>query len=77
MEFNNVFAIDRGLLNETEEIFVVQYGKLILKKVNPIHFTETLVITRGLNDGEQIVSQPLIGAFSGMEINSIPVNKSK
>tara|TARA_B100001109_G_scaffold229802_1_gene205947 strand:- start:372 stop:1517 length:1146 start_codon:yes stop_codon:yes gene_type:complete len=77
IEFNNVFAIDRGLLNETEEIFVVQNGKLILKKVNPIHFTETLVITRGLNDGEQIVAQPLIGAISGMEINPIPYNKSK
>ena len=77
MEFNNVFAIDRGLLNETEEIFVVQNGKLILKKVNPIHFTETLVITRGLNDGEQIVAQPLIGAISGMEINPIPYSKSK
>ena len=77
IEFNNVFAIDRGLLNETEEIFVVQNGKLILKKVNPIHFTETLVITRGLNDGEQIVAQTLIGAFSGMEINPIPYNKSK
>lgn len=77
MEFNNVFALDRGLLNETEEIFVVQNGKLILKKVNPIHFTETLVITRGLNDGEKIVAQPLIGAFSGMEINPIPYNISK
>ena len=77
IEFNNVFAIDRGLLNETEEIFVVQNGKLILKKVNPIHFTETLVITRGLNDGEQIVAQPLIGAISGMEINPIPYSKSK
>lgn len=77
MEFNNVFALDRGLLNEAEEIFVVQNGKLILKKVNPIHFTETLVITRGLNDGEKIVAQPLIGAFSGMEINPIPYNKSK
>jgi multidrug efflux pump subunit AcrA (membrane-fusion protein) len=77
MEFNNVFALDRGLLNETEEIFVVQNGKLNLKKVNPIHFTETLVITRGLNDGDQIVAQPLIGAFSGMEINPIPYNKSK
>jgi len=77
MEFNNVFALDRGLLNETEEIFVVRNGKLILKKVNPIHFTETLVIIRGLNDGEKIVAQPLIGAFSGMEINPIPYNISK
>jgi multidrug efflux pump subunit AcrA (membrane-fusion protein) len=76
MEFNNVFALDRGLLNEAEEIFVVRNGKLILKKVNPIHFTETLVITRGLSNGEKIVAQPLIGAFSGMEINPIPYNKS-
>ena len=54
----------------------IKDNKLILQKVNPIHFTETLAIIRGLNDGEEIVAQPLIGAYSGMEINPIPYNKS-
>ena len=41
-------------------------------KVNPIHYTETLAIVNGLSEGEEIISQPLIGAYPGMEIN--PVN---
>ena len=77
MEFSNVFALDRGLLNGSEEIFVVKDNKLSLRKVSSIHFTETLAIIRGLNDGEEIVAQPMIGAYSGMEINPIPYNKSK
>jgi len=77
MEFTNVFALDRGLLNGSEEIFVVKENKLSLRKVSSIHFTETLAIIRGLNDGEEIIAQPMIGAYSGMEINPIPYNKSK
>ncbi len=77
IEFSNVFALDRGLLNESKQIFIVKDNKLILRKVTPIHFTETLAIINGLDDGEEIISQPLIGAYSGMEINPIPYNKSK
>jgi len=77
IEFNNVFALDRGLLNGSKQIFIVKDNKLILRKVSPIHFTETLAIINGLDDGEEIVAQPLIGAYSGMEINPIPYNKSK
>ena len=76
MEFSNVFALDRGLINGSQQIYIVKDNKLILQKVNPIHFTETLAIIRGLNDGEEIVAQPLIGAYSGMEVNPIPYNKS-
>lgn len=77
MEFKEVFAIDRGLLNGNQELFVVKNDSLRLRKVNPIHFTETLAIIRGLEDDEEIIAQPLIGAFSGMEINPISFEASK
>jgi len=77
MEFNNVVAIDRGLLNGSKELFVVQDNVLRLRKVNPIHFTETLAIIKGLADGEQIIAQPMIGAFSGMEIKPVPYEPTK
>ena len=72
MEFNNVFPVDRGLINGSKELFVVRENKLVLLKVNPIHYTETLAIVNGLQEGEEIISQPLIGAYPGMEVN--PVN---
>jgi len=73
MEFNNVFALDRGLINGSKELFAVRENKLISLKINPIHYTETQAIVEGLVDGEEIISQPIIGAYNGMEIN--PVDK--
>ena len=69
--FDNVFAIDRGLINGSQELFIVKDNKLTLQKVNPIHYTETLAIVEGLLDGQQIIAQPMIGAYSGMEINPV------
>ena len=77
MEFKEVFAIDRGLLNGNQELFVVKNDSLRLRKVNPIHFTETQAIIKGLEDGEEIIAQPLIGAFSGMEISPTPFEGTK
>ena len=34
MEFNNVFPVDRGLINGSKELFVVRENKLVLLKVN-------------------------------------------
>ena len=73
MEFSNVFALDRGLVNGEKELFAVRNNKLISLKINPIHYTETSAIVKGLVDGEEIISQPIIGAYNGMEIN--PVNQ--
>lgn len=69
--FDNVFAIDRGLINGSQELFIVKDNILTLQKVNPIHYTETLAIVEGLLDGQQIIAQPMIGAYSGMEINPV------
>ena len=71
MEFNNVFALDRGLINGSKELFAVRENKLISLKINPIHYTETQAIVEGLVEGEEIISQPIIGAYNGMEINPV------
>lgn len=67
-EFTNVFAIDRGLLNGENQLYVVVDHKLQLKKVEVVHFTETLAIVSGLKDTDEIIAQPMIGAFIGMEV---------
>jgi multidrug efflux pump subunit AcrA (membrane-fusion protein) len=75
--FEQVFALDRGLLNGDQELFVVENNALQLKKVEAIHFTETLAIVKGLENGAIIIAQPLIGAYSGMEVIStvLPIDK--
>ena len=75
--FEQVFALDRGLLNGDQELFVLENNALQLKKVEAIHFTRTLAIVKGLENGAIIIAQPLIGAYSGMEVIStvLPIDK--
>jgi len=68
LEFENVFAVDRGLLNGDQELYLVEENKLILKKVDVVHFTESKAIIQGVADGLKIVAQPIIGAYQGMEV---------
>ena len=75
--FDNVFAINRGLLNGDQQLYVVVDNKLELKKVVPLHFTETLAIVSGLENSDEIVAQPLIGAFVGMEVLPSVITPSK
>ena len=76
-EFDNVFAINRGLLNDDQQLYVVVANKLELKRVVPLHFTKTLAIVSGLENSDEIVAQPLIGAFVGMEVLPSIITPSK
>ncbi len=69
LEFENVFAIDRGLLNGDQQLYIIEEDKLQLKQVSVVHFTDTDAFVSGLTDGQKIVAQPIIGAYQGMEVN--------
>jgi membrane fusion protein (multidrug efflux system) len=70
LEFNDVVALDRGLLSGDQELYLVEDDKLVLKKVEVAHFTDSHAIVRGLKDGVVVVAQPIIGAYQGMEVIS-------
>jgi hypothetical protein len=65
------------LLNGNQELFIVEDGKLILKKVEVAHFTDSNAVIRGLEDGTVVVAQPIIGAYQGMEVIATPYNTEK
>ncbi|MGA1030626.1 MAG: efflux RND transporter periplasmic adaptor subunit [Flavobacteriaceae bacterium] len=69
LAFENVFALDRGLLNGDQQLYLVEDNKLVLKKVEVAHFTESQAVVRGLENGAHVVSQPIIGAYQGMEVS--------
>ena len=77
LEFNDVVALDRGLLSGDQELYLVEDDKLVLKKVEVAHFTDSHAIVRGLKDGVVVVAQPIIGAYQGMEVISTPFNTVK
>ena len=46
----------------------VEGNILKLVEVEPVVFNEKTVIVKGLEDGLEIVSKPVAGAYSGMEV---------
>jgi len=62
----NAIEIDRTLLTENNQIFVVRDTILDIIDVNPVHFTDRSVVLTNVPNGETIVSKPVVGAYAGM-----------
>lgn len=64
----NAIEIDRSLLLENNEIFVVRDSVLDVIPVKPIYFSDKRVVLKDVPDGITIMSKPLIGAYTGMSV---------
>ncbi|MGJ5642718.1 efflux RND transporter periplasmic adaptor subunit [Formosa sp. S-31] len=62
----NAIEIDRNLLLDDNQIFVVRDSLLDVIPVKPIHFSDTKVVLKNVPDGSVIISRPVPGAFAGM-----------
>ncbi|MBU2906837.1 efflux RND transporter periplasmic adaptor subunit [Arenibacter algicola] len=62
----NAIEINRSLLLETEEIFVVRDSVLDLIPVKPVYFSDNRVVLKDVPDGITILSKPVMGAYAGM-----------
>lgn len=73
----NAIEIDRSLLLENNQIFVVRDSILDLIDVNPVYFTDKKVVLKDVPDSEVIIVKALIGAYSGMLVKVFDEDKSK
>lgn len=62
----NAIEIDRTLLTENNQIFVVRDTILDIVDVHPVHFTDRSVVLTNVPDGQVILSKPVVGAYAGM-----------
>ncbi|SDB52688.1 Multidrug efflux pump subunit AcrA (membrane-fusion protein) [Flavobacteriaceae bacterium MAR_2010_188] len=62
----NAIKISRKLLVDESEIYYLKDSILEIMKVNPVYFSATDVVIKGVPDGTQILSRPLGGAYPGM-----------
>ena len=67
-EEQNAIEIDRSLLLESNQIFVVRDSILDLIDVNPVYFSDRKVVLKEVPDGTVIMAKPLIGAYAGMAV---------
>jgi len=64
--------IPRNLLVNERELFVVEDEKLVLKTINPVHFTDNTAVIKGLEDGTLMLTRTIPGAYSGMLVKLAP-----
>jgi hypothetical protein len=64
----DAIEIDRSLLVDENYVYTVADSALQLVEVDPIFFNQKTVIVKGLEDGRQIVSRMVPGAYSGMKV---------
>lgn len=62
----DVYEIDRKLLLDNTDLFVVKDGKLQKIAANVIHFTQETAILKGLPEGAIILEKNIPGAYDGM-----------
>ena len=65
-EENDAIEVDRGLLLENNQIFVVRDSVLDLLEVNPVFFSDKTVVLKEVPEGTAMVARPVVGAYAGM-----------
>lgn len=62
----DAIEVDRNLLLESNEIFVVRDSLLDVIPVKPVYFSDTKVVLKSIPNGTIIIKKPIPGAYPGM-----------
>jgi hypothetical protein len=66
-EVKNTCLIKRNLI-EDNSVFIIVDNKLVSKNIQVIQIFEENAIIKGLNEKDRILSEPIKGSYSGMEV---------
>ncbi len=70
----NAIEIDRNLLLDGEEIYVVNDSLLDVIAVKPAHFSSDKVVLKDVPNGTIILRKPVPGAYAGMHVRAAKNN---
>ncbi len=62
----NAIEIDRALVTETNQIYIVRDSILDVIDVKPVYFSDKKVVLKNVPNGAVIVSKPITGGYAGM-----------
>jgi multidrug efflux pump subunit AcrA (membrane-fusion protein) len=73
----NVMEVPRNVVFNTNEVFIVENNRLSKKTINIIKLNEKTLIFNGLEEGDILVTQPLVNVQEGtlVEINKENIKK--
>jgi multidrug efflux pump subunit AcrA (membrane-fusion protein) len=75
-EEQNAIEISRNLMLDGNQIFILKDNTLDIIDVQPVFYSETTVVLKGVPDGTIILDKPVIGAYSGMLVTPFTENKT-
>jgi multidrug efflux pump subunit AcrA (membrane-fusion protein) len=62
----DAIEVNRSLVLDGNEIFIVRDSILDVIDVNPVYFSDTKAVLKNVPDGTVMVSKPIPGAYAGM-----------
>ena len=71
----NAIEINRGLLLNENKIFIIRDSVLDMIDVKPVYFSDTKVVLKDIPDGTIILSSPFPGAYVGMIVKPLQLQK--
>ncbi|WP_179317906.1 efflux RND transporter periplasmic adaptor subunit [Winogradskyella undariae] len=66
----DAIEIDRNLLLDNEEVYVVRDSLLDVISVKPVHFSDEKVVLKSVPNGTIILRKPVPGAYAGMHVKA-------
>ncbi|MEP5255492.1 MAG: HlyD family efflux transporter periplasmic adaptor subunit [Winogradskyella arenosi] len=66
----NAIEVDRNLLLDSEEIYVIKDSLLDVISVKPVHFSDEKVVLKDVPNGTVILKKPVPGAYAGMHVKA-------
>ncbi len=67
-EIDNSFEVNRNLLINERELYVVRDSVLTLAEIEPLFFYQKTAVVKGLKDGEVLVTRQVPGGYPGMKV---------
>lgn len=68
---DDVIKIPRNLLIDNQFIYTIKEGKLALQTINVVKISVNDMFVRGVANGTEVLSQPILGAYEGMKVEVI------
>ncbi len=65
---DNAMEIPRNVVFNTNEVFIVEDGKIHIEMINILKINEKSLIFNGIDEGKVLVMQPLINVLEGSEV---------
>ena len=68
-EEKETYEVNRKLLFDEDKLYVLRDSVLDVVQVDPVYFKENTVVVKGLENGTQLLSKPVPGAYVGMKVS--------